>query len=173
MQDTLKALVQGINNFNKAIGYGVAWLAIAMMLTTALVVFLRYGLNIGSLMLQDSVTYMHASLFMLGTAYALQHEAHVRVDIFYRSFSARSKAWVDSLGALVFLLPLCVFLFCISWHYVAQSWSIQESSADAGGIAAVFALKSLLLAMPVLLGLQAVSQVASNLIILLEDNAND
>jgi len=167
MYSTLKTLAQSINTFNKAIGYGVAWLAIAMMLVTSTVVFMRYGLNTGSLMLQDSVTYMHASLFMLGTAYALQQEAHVRVDIFYRSFSARSKAWVDSLGAIIFLLPLCVFLFWISWHYVAQSWSIQESSADAGGIPAVFLLKSLLLAMPVLLGLQAISQVASNLITLL------
>lgn len=171
MQNMLKALTRGINTFNKAVGYSVAWLSIAMMLTTALVVFLRYGLNAGSLMLQDSVTYMHASLFMLGTAYALQQEAHVRVDIFYRSFSTRSKAWIDSLGAIIFLLPLCVFLFFISWNYVAQSWSIQESSADAGGIPAVFLLKSLLLAMPVLLGLQAISQVASNLITLLKEES--
>ena len=114
MQNTLKALVQGINTFNKFIGYSVAWLAITMMLVTSLVVFMRYGLNSGSLMLQDSITYMHASLFMLGTAYALQREAHVRVDIFYRGFSRRGKAWVDSLGSIVFLLPLCVFLFWVS-----------------------------------------------------------
>lgn len=171
MQNILKALAQGINTFNKFVGYSVAWLAIAMMLVTSLVVFLRYGLNTGSLMLQDAITYMHASLFMLGTAYALQQEAHVRVDIFYRTFSRRSKAWVDSLGGIIFLLPLCVFLFWISWHYVSQSWSIQESSADAGGIPAVFLLKSLLLAMPTLLGLQALSQVASNLITLLEEES--
>ena len=171
MQATLKALSQGINQFNTAIGYAVAWLGMAMMLVTSLVVFMRYGLNSGSLMLQDSISYMHASLFMLGSAYALQQEAHVRVDIFYRGFSPQTKAWIDSLGAIIFLLPLCVFLFGVSWHYVAQSWSIQESSADAGGIPAVFLLKSLLLAMPVLLGLQAISQIASNLVTLLEQES--
>lgn len=168
MQGMLNALIQSINTLNKAIGYSIAWLAIAMMLVTSLVVFLRYGLNSGSLMLQDSINYMHASLFMLGSAYALQQEAHVRVDIFYRRFSPRTRAWIDSLGAIIFLLPLCLFLYWVSWHYVAQSWRIQESSADAGGIPAVFLLKSLLLAMPVLLGLQALSQIFSNLLTLLE-----
>lgn len=171
MQSTFHTLSKTINGFNRWIGYAVAWLAIAMMLVCSAVVVLRYGFNTGSLMLQDSITYMHATLFMLGTAYAMQQDAHVRVDIFYRGFTPRTRAWIDSLGAIIFLLPMCVFIFWISLNYVEQSWRIQEVSADAGGIPAVYLLKSLLLAMPILLGLQAISQAASNVVLLMEEDA--
>lgn len=171
MQGALKGISLGINTINRWVGHAVAWLAIAMMLCCSLIVLLRSGFNMGSLMLQDSLMYMHAALFMLGTAYAMQQEAHVRVDIFYRNLSTRSRAWVDSLGAIIFLLPLCAFIFWISWSYVGQSWSIRERSADAGGIPAVYLLKTLLLAMPVLLGLQAISQIANNLLILLKEES--
>ena len=129
-----------------------------MALVTAVVVVMRYGFNLGSIMAQEAVTYMHACLFMLGAAYTLKSGAHVRVDIFYRNFSPRARAWVDSLGGIIFLLPLCAFILVSSWNYVAESWTIRETSPEPGGIPAVFLLKSLIPLMAVNLFLQGVAE---------------
>ena len=98
----LQACVQYIDAFTDRSGRLLAWLALGMALLMALIVIMRYGFNAGSIMAQESVTYMHACLFMLGGAYALKSGAHVRVDIFYRNFSPRTKAWVNSLGGILF-----------------------------------------------------------------------
>src|SRR5210317_1898426 len=101
----LRGCVHYIDAFTDYSGRWLAWLALAMALVTALIVIMRYGFNTGSVMAQEAVTYMHGTLFMLGAAYALKSGAHVRVDIFYRSYSPRAKAWVNSLGGIVFLMP--------------------------------------------------------------------
>lgn len=164
----MRALVHQIDAFTNRSGRVLAWLALLMALLTALVVLLRYGFNIGSIAAQEAVTYMHGTLFMLGAAYALKSGAHVRVDIFYRSFSPRTKAWVNSLGGIVFLLPLCVFICGISINYVAESWAIRESSPEPGGIPAVFLLKTLLPLMALNLFLQGLAETLRNTLILIE-----
>ena len=147
----LHACVHYIDAFTERSGQLLAWLALGMALMTTRVVVLRYGFNIGSIAAQESVTYMHGSLFLLGAAYALKSGAHVRVDIFYRGFSARTKAWVNSVGGIVFLLPLCVFILMSSWDYAGESWSMFETSAEPGGIPAVFLLKSLVPLTPMMI----------------------
>lgn len=158
----LTILEHSIEAFTEITGRILAWLTLVMMLTLCLVVALRYGFEIGSVALQESVTYMHGCIFMLGAAYTLKHDGHVRVDIFYRRFSPRAQAWVNCLGCILFLLPLCVFIFCISWDFVAQSWWIREVSSEPGGIPAVFLLKTLIPLMSVNLGLQATAQFIRN-----------
>jgi TRAP-type mannitol/chloroaromatic compound transport system permease small subunit len=120
---------------------------------------MRYGFNTASILAQELVTYLHGSLFMLGAAYALKQGAHVRVDIFYRNFSPRARAWVDSLGGIVFLLPLCIFIGGVSWDYVVESWSIMETSPEPGGIPAVFLLKTLIPLMALNLLLQGMAEI--------------
>ena len=73
-----------------------------MVVVTCIVVVMRYGLDMGSVMLQDVVLYLHGGLFLLGAAFALKRGAHVRVDIFYRNFSDSKKALVDLVGNLFF-----------------------------------------------------------------------
>lgn len=125
-----------------------------MVLIMSLVVLTRYGFDSNSIALQESVTYLHGTLFMLAAAYTLRHDGHVRVDIFYREFSPRAKAWVNCLGTLVFLWPLCAFIFFSSLHYVSESWRVWESSDQPGGLPGVFLLKTLIPTMAVLLGMQ-------------------
>ena len=96
-------------------------------------------------------------------------DGHVRVDILYQNFSTRTRAWVNSIGGIVFLLPLCVFIFGVSWNYVIESWAIRESSPEPGGIPAVFLLKSLLPLMALNLLLQGVSEILRNALILVEE----
>tara|TARA_R110002072_G_scaffold99563_12_gene218953 strand:- start:6832 stop:7347 length:516 start_codon:yes stop_codon:yes gene_type:complete len=167
----LHACVHYIDAFTERSGQLLAWLALGMALMTTLVVVLRYGFNIGSIAAQESVTYMHGSLFLLGAAYALKSGAHVRVDIFYRGFSGRTKAWVNSVGGIVFLLPLCVFILMSSWDYAGESWSMFETSAEPGGIPAVFLLKSLVPLMAITLALQGIAEILRNALILVEGEA--
>lgn len=163
----LLTLASGLESVNGWIGRGVSWLSLAMVLVTFTVVVLRYAFDAGSIALQESVTYMHAVLFMVGVAYTLQVDGHVRVDIFYQRFSRRGRAWVDLLGTLFLLIPVCLFILTASWHYVTESWSIHEGSREAGGIPAVYLLKTLLVIMPVLLLTQGVAWVLRNGLFLL------
>ena len=168
---TAHALLKALDAFNETTGRWLAWLALGMAAVTAVVVLLRYGFNIGSIAAQEAVTYMHGALFMLGAAYTLKHGGHVRVDIFYRRFTRRTQAWINSLGAIVFLLPVCLFIFGVSWHYVAESWAIREVSAEPGGIPAVFLLKTLMLLLPVNLVLQGIAEILRNTLVLVEGRA--
>jgi TRAP-type mannitol/chloroaromatic compound transport system permease small subunit len=92
----------------------------------------------------------------------------VRVDIFYSHFSARGKAWVNSLGGIVFLLPLCIFIALASWNYVADSWAIRETSPEPGGIPAVFLLKTLLPLMALNLLLQGLAEILRSALVLVD-----
>jgi TRAP-type mannitol/chloroaromatic compound transport system permease small subunit len=166
----LHAIVNSIDAFTDYTGRILAWLCLAMAVLTALIVFLRYGFNVGSIAAQEAVTYMHGALFMLGAAYTLKVGGHVRVDIFYQRFSARTQAWINSLGGIIFLLPLCVFILGVSWNYVTESWTIRESSPEAGGIPAVFLLKSLVPLMAINLFCQGLAEVLRNALVLVEDD---
>ena len=167
-----RRLINAIDTFTEWTGRIVAWLAAAMAVLTTVVVVMRYGFDTGSIAGQEAVTYLHATLFMLGAAFALKTDAHVRVDIFYRRFSPRTRAWINALGGIVFLLPLCVLIATLSSDYVLQAWRIREISSDAGGIPAVFLLKSLIPAMAFTLLLQGVAEILRNLALLQQDPEN-
>lgn len=156
------------DGINEVLGSAVSWLSLLMVLVTFIIVVLRYAFDLGWIWLQESVTFMHAALFLIGAAYTLKHEGHVRVDIFYRKFTPRTRAWVDLGGALFLLLPVCLFIFSVSWGYVVQSWELNEGSREAGGLDGVYLLKSLMLVMAGLLVLQGLSQAMRRLISLLQ-----
>lgn len=155
-----------IDQFSEFTGRILGWMSLLMMLLLCLVVALRYLFDTSTTPLQELVTYFHAAIFMLGLAYTLKHDGHVRVDIFYRHFSPRGKAWVNSLGGIVFLLPLCIFTHIVSWHFVEQAWQIGEVSAEPGGIPLVFLLKTLIPIMAITLGLQALADIIGSVMIL-------
>jgi TRAP-type mannitol/chloroaromatic compound transport system permease small subunit len=138
-----------------ALGRGVSWLTLLMVVLTFAIVVLRYGFNQGWIWFQESVTYLHAIVFMVAAAWAFQTDDHVRVDIFYRARSDRYRDGVNLAGTLIFLLPFSVFLLYIGWDYVAASWATLEGSREAGGLPAVYLLKSLILVLPALLLLQS------------------
>ena len=164
---------QTINRTNQAIGKSVAFASIAMALVTTSVVILRYGFEQGAIAAQESVLYLHGALFMLGAAPALLADKHVRVDVFYRNFNQRQQTWVNTLGHVLFTIPICLLIVFGSWSYVSESWSIMETSPEPGGIPAVFLLKTLIPAMGTLLFLQAVSAIIVGLIELSEVPAHD
>jgi TRAP-type mannitol/chloroaromatic compound transport system permease small subunit len=127
------------------------WLGAALVGLTPLVVLLcfglvaaRYGFGKGSVAVQEAMLWLHACVFMLGMAWALRHDRHVRVDVLYARFSARTRAWIEVGGHLLLLLPFALFLLWISLDYVAASWQVRESSREPGGLPGLFLLKSLI-----------------------------
>lgn len=155
----LKAVASIIDYVCRWVGRSVAWFTLLMALTTCLIVVARKGFGWGSIALQEAVIYMHAAVFLLAAAYTLQQDAHVRVDIFYRRFSPQTKAWVNCIGYIVFLIPFSVYLLAASLPYVETSWRICEVSADPGGIPALFILKTLIPVAAVLLILQGIADL--------------
>ena len=162
---TSAASLNRLDRFSSMTGKITAWLTLAMVIITVVVVVMRYVFDAGMIWLQESVIWMHAAVFMLGAAYTLLHEEHVRVDIFYRKMSTRRRAWIDLLGVIFFLLPLCGFLAYVSIDFAAASWSMQESSREPGGMPYPYIpiLKSIVVAMPVAVALQGVSLLLRSL----------
>ena len=144
---------------NEYIGRAVAWLSLFMVLVQFFVVVMRYAFGWGDIRLQESIIYMHAALFLLIAGYTLAHEGHVRVDVLHERFSKRTRAIVETIGSLFFLLPLCAYIFWSSMPYVIQSWAILEASREGAGIPAVFLLKTLIPVFALLLGLQGVANL--------------
>lgn len=160
-----------LNTFDRiseVIGRLTAWLTLVMVLVTGVVVVMRYAFDAGFIWMQESVVWMHAAVFMLGAAYTLRHEEHVRVDIFYRGMSPRRQAIVDLLGVILFLLPVCGFLAYSSYDFAAAAWSMREITREPGGLPypAIPMLKSLVMIMPVTLALQGVSMILRSLLVL-------
>ena len=166
MIGTVVRLAQKACALSEVTGRWVSWLTLAMTGLTVLVVILRYGFGYGSIVLQESIIYFHGMVFMLGAAYTLKHDGHVRVDIFYRNFNARKKAWVDLLGTLFLLFPVCLYITYASWHYVFESWILLEGSPDAGGLPLVFILKTLILLLVLGLMLQGFADIVRHILVL-------
>ncbi|MCP5140778.1 MAG: TRAP transporter small permease subunit [Gammaproteobacteria bacterium] len=159
-------LVNAIDALNERIGRAIAWLTLIMVVVTFAVVVLRYGFNLGWIAMQESITYMHAAVFMLGAGYTLLHDGHVRVDIFYRGMNAKRKAAIDLFGALFLLLPTFVFIAWVSWEYVADAWAVHEGSAETGGIPYRYLLKTVIVLMPALMILQGLAQALRSLLVM-------
>ncbi|MBB3190226.1 TRAP transporter small permease subunit [Halomonas cerina] len=162
----LPGLLARLDGFSEWLGRSLSWLVLVMMLIQFLIVVMRYAFNVSSIPMQESVMYMHAMVFMLAAGYTLKHDGHVRVDIFYRAMRAKRKALVDLCGTLFLLLPVMVFVILSSLGYVGKSWRIFEGSPESGGIPGVFLLKTLIPLFAGLMLLQALVEVAKNIMVL-------
>ena len=146
-------------------GKATSWLTLAMVILTSIIVVMRYVFDAGLIWMQESVTWMHAAVFMVGAAYTLLHEEHVRVDIFYRKMSERNRAIVDLIGVVLFLLPLCGLLALMAYDFAAAAWSIHETSREPGGLPypMIPLMKSIVIFMPVAVALQGISMLTRSI----------
>lgn len=138
----------------------LGWLALAMVLITFAIVVLRYALNTGSLLMQESVMYLHGAFFLLAIALGISDDSHVRVDILYSRRPPQQQRLIDLAGHLLFLLPVSAFVVWISLPYTINSWRILEGSSEVGGIPGVFLLKSLIPLTGALMFLQGLAGIA-------------
>ena len=169
----LARLNNSIDSFSEWTGHVVSWLTFLMVVLTFLIVVLRYVFQIGWIAMQESVLYMHGVVFLLGAAYTLRRNGHVRVDIFYREMGPKGQALVNLFGTLLFLFPSCGFIFWVSWDYVLESWFVLEGSREAGGIPGVFLLKTVILLMALLVLLQGLSEVFRSVLVLIDHESEE
>ena len=132
--DGLLALVRAIDRINGGVGRAVKWLVLFATLISAGNAVMRYGFDLSSNAWLELQWYLFAALFLLGAGYTLQHNGHVRIDVLYGRFSHRTRAWVDLVGGLLFLLPMAGLIGWLGWHTFLASWQIGETSPDAGGL---------------------------------------
>jgi len=160
----MNQITRSLDFFSEMTGRFCSWFVALMALITCVVVVMRYGLDLGSVLLQDVVLYLHGALFLLGSSFALKRNAHVRVDIFYREFSEKKKAFVDLVGHCLFLQPVCWVIFLFSWGFVELSWRIMEVSAEPDGLPFVYLQKSLLIALCLFVALQSFSEILKSIL---------
>ena len=137
-----RAYVRFADGLNEKIGAGVSWLTTVLVLVVCYDVFTRYLLKNSVVAVQELEWHLFAVIFLIGAGYTLKHGRHVRVDVFYGQFSIRTKAWVDLLGSLLFLIPFCLLVIWSSQQFVFNAFTIGETSPDPGGLPARFVLKS-------------------------------
>ncbi len=156
MSDRRRTVSDWLDRVSSVAGQAVSWLTLLMVLVTVVIVIMRYAFDAGLIWLQESLTWMHAVVFMLGAAWTLQQDEHVRVDVFYRTMGVRQRALVNLLGVVLFVYPLCGFIFYEALDYVQRAWAFREISRDSGGLPypAIPVLKSVLLLMPLAVALQ-------------------
>ena len=161
---------RGVDRLNGWIGAGLRWLSLAMVLIGAYNAVARYasryaGAQLSSNALNELQWYLFRVIFLLGAAYALDKDVHVRVDVLYSSLSEKGRAWIDLLGSLLFLIPFSVLMLLVTWPAVTNSWSIRETSPDPGGLPR-YPVKALILVCFGLLVLQGLSQAVKQVAVL-------
>lgn len=162
----LKYTVKNVEKVNDAVGRSISWLIILLVLTTFFVAIFRYGFNLGWVWLQELYVWIHGTVIMVGAAYTLLHDDHVRIDIFYRSLSERSKAFVNLFGTLLFLIPTILTVFWFVLPYVSLSWQRLEASREAGGMQGLFIWKTTMLIFCILLFFQSLALISKSLIVI-------
>ncbi len=123
-----------IDGLNEQVGKLVYWLVLVSVLVSAGNAISRYSFNLSSNAWLEIQWYLFSGVFLVGAGYTLRHNEHIRIDILTGRLSARTRAWIDLLGTLFFLLPMAVFIFWLSWPMVEDSYMRHEMSTDAGGL---------------------------------------
>jgi TRAP-type mannitol/chloroaromatic compound transport system permease small subunit len=160
----------GIDRVNEWIGQVLLWLLGLMIVIGALNAVARYvgrffGANLAFTAAIELQWYLFSLVFLLGAAYALRHDAHVRVDVLYGHLQPRARAWIDLLGTIVFLIPFSIFMLIVSYPSVLASWRIREVSPDPGGLPR-YPIKAVVLVAFFLLVLQGISELLKQVAIL-------
>ncbi len=154
------------DTINLTFGRVVAWLILGMVLMQFSVVVLRYVFSWGSVQMQESIWYMHGLVFTFAVGYTLLREGHVRIDIFYNSVSQKTKAWINIIGVILFIIPTCWVTLEIAFPYVANAWEVKEGSTEGTGLHFVYLIKTSILFFGMLLLIQGLSLLLKSMVIL-------
>ena len=156
-----------IDRFNTFVGYLCGLFAFFMVAVVFTVVVLRYGFSIGFIWMQEVYVWLHSFIFMLGSGFTYLANEHVRIDVFYREASNKYKAWVNLIGNIFLLSPFLYIIWKYSYPFVYRSFLMNEVSREAGGMPALYILKSAILWFCLVLFLQLISNVCKSLIVII------
>ena len=170
---TLRLLYQlsvKLEQFSERTGKLVSWLVLVMVLLVSYDVAMRYFFQSGSVALQEMEWHLFSLIFLIGAAYTLNHDDHVRLDLFYKSkfMDDQRRAWVDLFGSIFLLMPFCILIISTAWPFVVQSYIHLEGSPDPGGLPYRWILKASIPLGFTFLLLQGVSDIVKNLNVILK-----
>lgn len=170
----LRRFSAAVDGLNDRIGAAIRWLALLMVLLGAYNAIARYltkftGVTLASNAFTELQWYFFSLIFLLGAAYGLRHDVHVRVDVLFARLSRKAQAWIDLAGTVLFLIPFSVLFLWVSWRPVMNSWSIRETSPDPGGLPR-YPIKAVILLCFGLLLLQGLSHVVKQVEVLRGDS---
>lgn len=172
-------LLRFISNFadgvNEWVGYAVSWLSTLLVIVVCYDVFTRYVLKNSSVAVQELEWHIFAVIFLVGAAYTLKEDKHVRVDVIYMKLSRKKQAFINLFGTLFFLLPFCLLIIKTSVPFVINAYGFDECSPDPGGLPYRWVLKSMIVVGFSLLFLQGLSLAAKSVLTLTghdEEGAN-
>jgi len=166
----LKRFSRAVDGLNERIGAAIRWLALLMVLLGAFNAIARYltkytGVSLASNAYTELQWYFFSLIFLLGAAYGLRHDVHVRVDVLYARLKPKTQAWIDLGGTVLFLIPFSLLMLRVAWPAVRNSWSIREVSPDPGGLPR-YPIKAVILLCFVLLLLQGMSHIVKQVEVL-------
>lgn len=178
MLQFLKQYINTINKINDFIGKIAGWLTSAMVLLICFDVVAKYfapklDIHYSNTAVFEMQWHLFALVFLLGSAYTLRHDRHVRVDLFYSKMSPKRQAWINFIGVLFFLLPFCIIVIETSMTYVRNSYLMMEKSPDPGGLPFRFAIKGMIIVGFFLLALQGLAMLFKSLLTILDMAEND
>jgi TRAP-type mannitol/chloroaromatic compound transport system permease small subunit len=151
---------------NIAIGRVFAWLSLGIVVVCFTVVVQRYLFNTSHVWMQDLYVWLNGAMFTAVAGWALFRDDHVRVDIFYRPAKPRTKAIIDIIGVVLFLLPFCWVVLAYGLPFVTRAWGYHEGSANVGGMPGLYILKSFIIGFAVLVGLQGIAMALRGILVL-------
>ncbi|MFD2738787.1 TRAP transporter small permease subunit [Sulfitobacter aestuarii] len=162
----LAGLAAGISRINLIVGHLFSWLSLGIVLVCFTVVVQRYVFAVSYVWMQDLYIWLNGAMFTAVAGFALLKDDHVRVDIFYRPARIRTRALVDLIGVIFFLMPFAWVVYVYALPFVQRSWAYKEGSANVGGMPGLFILKSFIIVFVALLALQGVAMICRSLLVL-------
>jgi len=159
----MEPMIRRLDTFSEWIGRAAAVSAVLLIALVLFDTFSRYLFSSGSIALQELEWHLHDLIFLLGISYALKHNAHVRVDLFYEKFSPSLKAWVNIAGIVFLIIPFSAFIFYTGLEFAKDAYAMGEVSPNPGGLAYRFAIKSAIAAAFALVILQAGSELLKSI----------
>jgi len=155
-----------MKKFNNVLGNITAIILLLMILNVFIDVVLRYFFNTGNIALQELEWHLFAIMFLFGIAYALNDEAHVRVDFLYDNVKTKTKAYINIFGTIFFLIPFALLIIYGSYEFVSDSYSYSEISEDPGGLAYRWLIKAMIPLSFVVLLISSIFYIQKNINIL-------
>lgn len=164
--EILKYYIRIMDAFSEKTGAVVSWLSTLLVIAVFYDVIMRYVFRNGSIAIQELQWHIFSVIFLLGAAFTLKRDGHVRVDIIYTKMSRKAKAWVDFVCTFIFLIPFSIIIIYSTQMFIMGSWAVREISPDPGGLPFRYLLKAMIPAGFVLLILQGISEGFKNLLII-------
>ncbi|MDM8542373.1 TRAP transporter small permease subunit [Desulfococcaceae bacterium HSG9] len=165
----IKKYIRIVDRLNEITGQFVAWLTTVLVLVVFYDVILRYVFAKGNIAMQELEWHLFSMIFLLGAAYTLKNNGHVRVDIIYVKFNEKTKAWINFIGSFLFLIPFALIVIYATKDFILNSWAVREVSPDPGGLPARYILKAMIPLGFGLLILQGVAEAFKNLLTIIND----